>query len=402
MEHTARRADRDPGGPGPQPEGRGLRPAPQPPGRDHRPLRVRQEQPRLRHPLRGGPAPLRGEPLRLRPPVPRADGEAGRGVRDRPLPRHRHRAAHDGRHPRSTVGTVTEIYDHLRVLFAALGQPHCPRAASRSPRRARRRWRSGCSRNRRGRRVAVLAPVVRGRKGAFRKELHGARRRRATCGRASTGKGYNLAEPPRPRPAAQPPHRRARGSAGPPAGCREAAARRAWRRRSTSRSDVALVSFEGGPERLLQPPHGLRALRRLGARAEPARVLLQQPLRRLPRLRGAGRRGGRWTPRGHAGRGADAPRGRDPSLAAPRPAPGARGARGGGATATASRWRCRSASCRSKALQVLLHGDEHGFPGVVPYLRRGWSRSCARARRRARTAARTTVAPRPSRTSALT
>jgi excinuclease ABC subunit A len=30
-------------------------------------------------------------------------------------------------HPRSTVGTVTEIYDHLRILFAALGRPHCPR-----------------------------------------------------------------------------------------------------------------------------------------------------------------------------------------------------------------------------------------------------------------------------------
>src|SRR6516165_4763713 len=30
-------------------------------------------------------------------------------------------------HPRSTVGTVTEVYDHLRVLFAALGRPHCPR-----------------------------------------------------------------------------------------------------------------------------------------------------------------------------------------------------------------------------------------------------------------------------------
>src|SRR5215204_5044252 len=32
-------------------------------------------------------------------------------------------------HPRSTVGTVTEIYDHLRVLFAALGRPHCPGCA---------------------------------------------------------------------------------------------------------------------------------------------------------------------------------------------------------------------------------------------------------------------------------
>ena len=37
--------------------------------------------------------------------------------------------------PRSTVGTVTEIYDYLRILFARLGQPHCPTAASRSARR---------------------------------------------------------------------------------------------------------------------------------------------------------------------------------------------------------------------------------------------------------------------------
>jgi excinuclease ABC subunit A len=74
-------------------------------------------------------------------------------------------------HPRSTVGTVSEIYDHLRVLFAALGKPHCPRCgraiAAQSPEQvADRLWRAAP-----GTAVSVLAPLVRGRKGAFKKEL---------------------------------------------------------------------------------------------------------------------------------------------------------------------------------------------------------------------------------------
>ncbi len=74
-------------------------------------------------------------------------------------------------HPRSTVGTVTEIYDHLRVLFATLGQPHCPRCqapvAAQSPEQMAERL-MGLPE---GTLVGVLAPVVRGRKGSFRKEL---------------------------------------------------------------------------------------------------------------------------------------------------------------------------------------------------------------------------------------
>ncbi|HEV7499249.1 MAG TPA: excinuclease ABC subunit UvrA, partial [Vicinamibacteria bacterium] len=74
-------------------------------------------------------------------------------------------------HPRSTVGTVTEIYDHLRVLFAALGRPHCPRcerpvASQTTEQIAQRLWQLPA-----GTTVSVLAPVVRGRKGGFRKEL---------------------------------------------------------------------------------------------------------------------------------------------------------------------------------------------------------------------------------------
>ena len=74
-------------------------------------------------------------------------------------------------HPRSTVGTVTEIYDHLRVLFAALGRPHCPKCqrpvmSQTTERIAERLWQLPP-----GTTLSVLAPVVRGRKGAFRKEL---------------------------------------------------------------------------------------------------------------------------------------------------------------------------------------------------------------------------------------
>jgi excinuclease ABC subunit A len=76
-------------------------------------------------------------------------------------------------HPRSTVGTVSEIYDHLRVLFAALGRPHCPRCgraitAQSAEQVADRLWRASP-----GTTVTVLAPLVRGRKGAFRKEIAG-------------------------------------------------------------------------------------------------------------------------------------------------------------------------------------------------------------------------------------
>ena len=55
------------------------------------------------------------------------------------------------RNPRSTVGTVTEIYDYLRLLWARIGTPHCPSAASRSPasRRADRRSGDGAAGGRR-------------------------------------------------------------------------------------------------------------------------------------------------------------------------------------------------------------------------------------------------------------
>jgi excinuclease ABC subunit A len=74
-------------------------------------------------------------------------------------------------HPRSTVGTVTEIYDHLRILFGALGEPRCPRCDIPIQARSAEQIAERLFATRPDALVAVLAPVVRGRKGAFKKEL---------------------------------------------------------------------------------------------------------------------------------------------------------------------------------------------------------------------------------------
>jgi excinuclease ABC subunit A len=79
------------------------------------------------------------------------------------------------RSPRSTVGTITEIYDYLRLLYASVGQPHCPnchRPISRQT--AEQIVAQIVERNRTdspGERITVMAPIVRGRKGEFREEI---------------------------------------------------------------------------------------------------------------------------------------------------------------------------------------------------------------------------------------
>src|SRR5229473_1262958 len=75
------------------------------------------------------------------------------------------------RNPRSTVGTITEIYDYLRLLYSSIGVPHCPkcgRAISRqSAEQIVQRVMSLTPEDR----VMVMAPIVRGRKGEFKKEM---------------------------------------------------------------------------------------------------------------------------------------------------------------------------------------------------------------------------------------
>jgi len=76
-----------------------------------------------------------------------------------------------GSNPRSTVGTVTEIYDYLRLLFANVGNPHCPSCGQEIKSQSVERMVETVMTEPIEERVNVLAPMVRGRKGEFRKEL---------------------------------------------------------------------------------------------------------------------------------------------------------------------------------------------------------------------------------------
>lgn len=69
------------------------------------------------------------------------------------------------RNPRSTVGTVTEIYDHLRLLFARVGTPHCPKCAKPIVRQTPSQIVDHILTMEEGRRIILLAPVVNGKKG---------------------------------------------------------------------------------------------------------------------------------------------------------------------------------------------------------------------------------------------
>jgi excinuclease ABC subunit A len=75
------------------------------------------------------------------------------------------------RNPRSTVGTVTEIYDYLRLLFARVGRPHCPKCGKPIQAQTVQQIVDRVLELKDGTRFSVLAPVARGRKGRFEKEL---------------------------------------------------------------------------------------------------------------------------------------------------------------------------------------------------------------------------------------
>ncbi len=75
------------------------------------------------------------------------------------------------RSPRSTVGTITEIYDYLRLLYASVGQPHCPNCGRPISRQSAEQIVERIAALSPGERITVFAPIVRGRKGEFREEL---------------------------------------------------------------------------------------------------------------------------------------------------------------------------------------------------------------------------------------
>ena len=82
-----------------------------------------------------------------------------------------------GSNPRSTVGTVTEIYDYLRLLFANIGVPHCHLCGREIAAQSLERIIDMVMLSPNDERINILAPIVRGRKGEFKKELIGLRAR---------------------------------------------------------------------------------------------------------------------------------------------------------------------------------------------------------------------------------
>ena len=98
------------------------------------------------------------------------------------------------RSPRSTVGTVTEIYDYLRLLFSSVGVPHCYQCgkpiSKQTPDQIVRHLKTLPD----GERVMILAPIVRGRKGEFKKQLEGLAKSGYVRGRID-GVLHNLDEP---------------------------------------------------------------------------------------------------------------------------------------------------------------------------------------------------------------
>ncbi|MDQ6736634.1 MAG: excinuclease ABC subunit UvrA [Gemmatimonadota bacterium] len=101
-----------------------------------------------------------------------------------------------GHNPRSTVGTVTEIYDYLRLLYARAGTPHCPNCGRAVERQSAAQIADTILQWPRDTRIEILAPLVRERKGEFR-ELFESARRQGFVRAIVDGELIELASPPK-------------------------------------------------------------------------------------------------------------------------------------------------------------------------------------------------------------
>jgi len=101
-----------------------------------------------------------------------------------------------GHNPRSTVGTVTEIYDYLRLLWARVGVPHCPNDGAPIQRQSATQITDTVLAWPEGTRIEIVAPLVRGRKGEFR-ELFESARRQGFVRVKVDGEVHDLTAPPR-------------------------------------------------------------------------------------------------------------------------------------------------------------------------------------------------------------
>ncbi|MCJ7827256.1 MAG: excinuclease ABC subunit UvrA [Demequinaceae bacterium] len=99
------------------------------------------------------------------------------------------------RNPRSTVGTITEVYDYLRLLYARVGTPHCPECGERVQAQSAEQIVDSVLALPEGTRYQVLAPVVRGRKGEYQDLFEDLQQRGFSRARVD-GETVSLADPP--------------------------------------------------------------------------------------------------------------------------------------------------------------------------------------------------------------
>ena len=98
------------------------------------------------------------------------------------------------KNPRSTVGTVTEIYDYLRLLYARIGIPHCPKCGQEVQRQSIDQIVDKVMSLGEGTKIQILAPVIRGKKGEHKKVFENARKSGYVRVKAD-GEQYDLSEP---------------------------------------------------------------------------------------------------------------------------------------------------------------------------------------------------------------
>ena len=252
-----------------------------------------------------------------------------------------------GRIRSSTVGTVTEIYDYLRLLFASIGVPHCPNCGKEISSQSLERIVDMVMLYPQDSRINVLAPIVRGRKGEFKKELaepagrrvhEGPHRRTVPLAR----RGHQARSTPQSHDrSGRGPRDRARRRRTAVDRIRRdgSQARRGHRRHQCIRA--------GRPPVLA--PAGLRRLRNQRARDDPAGLLVQLAARRLSRLPGAGSARRLRSAAACAGRVEVAVRGSHPSVGEGRSQACSRGAAVARARISASTSPRRSGNCRGSS-----------------------------------------------------
>ena len=313
------------------------------------------------------------------------------------------------RNPRSTVGTITEIYDYLRLLYARVGVPHCPRDGTVVARQTPQQIVDRILELPNGTRFQVLAPVVRGRKGEYESlldELAGQGYARARI----DGEVAELADPPK----------LARYENHTIEVVVDRLVRRdGIERRLTDSLETALGLAEGVAEVQIMPREGQTAIeaeavadeiltfsqhlacpvvRAVVRRARAAELLVQLPVRRLPALRRS-----RDPLRGRRRPGGPRPRCRPSTTAPSSPGPAPAASTSGGCWrrwpptyefSTATPWR----ELKKSDQKVLLHGSGTKQIHVQYRNRYGRTRSYHTTLRGGRSPTCSAGTPRPSRT----